>query len=62
MDQYALASNDLWKQSLDIADAVGTMAKLPTVTVAAASTAIANLLSLVMMSLQFRHMAVGFGP
>ena len=55
MDQYALASNDLWKQSLDIADAVGTMAKLPTVTVAAASTAIANLLSLFMMSLQFRH-------
>jgi hypothetical protein len=53
VDQYALASNDLWKQDIGIADAVGTTPRLPTVTVAAASTAIADRLSLFMTSIQF---------
>ena len=48
VDQYPLASSDFWKQDIGIADAVGTPPRLAAVTVAAASTAIANRLSLVM--------------
>jgi hypothetical protein len=56
-----MASCFLTAQDIGIAAADAGTARLPTVTVAAASTAITILLSLVMMSLQFRRLEVGFG-